>query len=88
MSNIKISPHPIAHTSNSEKALWSVDASNGEIEVVLDKTSGKLRGGWLVFSEEEADWVSDESMNHEQVCQALNQGGIAVLFLDNMSYAV
>lgn len=88
MASMKISPHQIAHTSNNVEALWSVDASNGEIEVVLDKKTGRLSGGWLEFSEEAADWVSDESMNHAQVSKALNDGGIAVLFLDNMSYEV
>lgn len=83
-----ISPHQIAYTSNATEALWSVDASNGEIEVVLNKKTGQLCGGWLQFSEDAADWVSDDSMDHAQVCKALKQGGVRVLFLDNMSYAI
>jgi len=85
---MSISPHQIAFHSDENTAQWSVDGDHGEIEVILNKKTGRLSGGWLEFSEDAGDWVSDESMNHAQVCTALKQGGVRVLFLDNMSYAI
>ena len=85
---MNISHNQIAYVSNKTEAHWSIDGDNGEIEVILNKQTGQLSGGWLEFSEDAGDWVSDESMDHAQVCKALKQGGVRVFFLDNMSYAI
>jgi len=78
------SPDQIAHESNKAAAHWSIE----DLEVVLNKETGKLTGGWIEFCEDAGDFVSDNSMNHAEIVRQLRSQGIHFLLLDNMIFDI